>query len=175
MTLCNLVLTAILVAATASSQTSRASEVSKERIAKETRHEILTLPHFHVFDNIDFRVDGSIVTLMGKVTRPMLKSDAESAVKGIEGVEIVTNLIEVLPVSPNDDRIRLALHHAIYGFSSLQRYSLPVVKPIRIVVKGGHLTMEGVVDNQADKDLVSQRANGVHGVFSVTNNLRVEK
>jgi len=145
------------------------------RIAKETRHEILSLPYFDVFDNIEFRVDRYNVTLMGQVTRPTLKSDAESAVKGIDGVESVSNQIEVLPLSPSDDRLRVALYRAIYGFSSLQRYALPVIKPIRIIIKNGHLTLEGVVNNEADKNVVKLRAKGVHGVFSVPNNLRVEK
>ena len=145
------------------------------RIAKETRHEILSLPYFDVFDNIEFRVDRYNVTLMGQVTRPTLKSDAESAVKGIEGVESVSNQIEVLALSPSDDRLRVALYWAIYGFSSRQRYALPVIKPIRIIVKNGHLTLEGVVNNEADKNVVKLRANGVHGVYSVANDLRVEK
>jgi hyperosmotically inducible protein len=170
-----IILTAILVATMARSQGAPASDRANDRIAKETRHEILTLPYFDVFDNIEFRVDGSNVTLIGHVTRPTLKSDAESAVKGIEGVESVNNQIEVLPLSPNDDRSRVALYRAIYGFSSLQRYALPVIKPIRIIVKNGHVTLEGVVDTEADKNVVKLRANGVHGVFSVTNNLRVEK
>ncbi len=170
-----LILMAILVATMARSQSAPISDRAKERIVKETRHEILTLPYFDVFDNINFRVDGYTVTLMGQVTQPTIKSDAEKAVKGIEGVESVINEIEVLPVSPNDDRSRVALYRAIYGFSSLQRYALPVIKPIRIIVKNGHVTLEGVVDSEGDKNVVTLRANGVHGVFSVTNNLRVEK
>jgi hyperosmotically inducible protein len=171
----SVILIVILASAIASSQAPPASERGKARVAKETQHEILMLPFFDVFDNIEFRVDGNNVTLMGQVTRPMLKSDAESVVKGIEGVESVTNQIEVLPVSPNDDRLRVALYRAIYGFSALQRYALPVIKPIRIIVKNGNVTLEGVVNNEADKNVVKLRADGVHGVFSVTNNLRVEK
>lgn len=170
-----LILTAILASTMASSQGAPASDRANDRIARETRHEIITLPYFDVFDNIEFRVDGYNVTLMGQVTRPTLRSDAESAVKGIEGVESVSNQIEVLPLSPNDDRLRVALYRAIYGFSSLQRYALPVIKPIRIIVKNGQLTLEGIVNTEADKNVVKLRANGVHGVFSVTNNLRVEK
>jgi len=94
-------------------------------------------------------------------------------VKTIEGVEKVDNQIEVLPVSPNDDRLRLRLFRAIYGFNALQRYALPVVKPIRIIVKNGHVTLEGIVDSEADKNLVNLRARGVSGSFSVTNNLTV--
>jgi hyperosmotically inducible protein len=112
---------------------------------------------------------------MGQVTKPTLKSDAENAVKGIEGVENVVNEIEVLPLSGFDDHLRIALYRAIYGYSSLQRYALPVIKPIRIIVRNGHVTLEGVVNNEFDSNVANIRANGVHGVFSVTNNLRVVK
>jgi hyperosmotically inducible protein len=171
----NVILTAILAATVATSETAPVSEKAQARIAKEARHEILMLPYFDVFDNIGFRVDGYNITLIGQVTQPKLKSDAENAVKGVEGVENVTNQIEVLPLSPNDDRLRVALYRSIYGFTSLQRYALPVIKPIRIIVKNGNVTLEGVVSSEADKNVVNIRANGVHGVFSVTNNLRVEQ
>jgi len=151
------------------------SAKAQERITKEVRHEILMLPYFGVFDNIAFRVDGYAVTLQGQVTRPTTKSDAENVVKHIEGVEKVDNQIEVLPPSPMDDRLRLELYRAIYGFPALEKYALGVQKPIRIIVKNGHVALEGVVDNEADKNLAGVRANGVPGIFSVDNNLRVEK
>lgn len=150
------------------------SSKSQDRIIREVRHELLMLPYFGVFDNIAFRVDGGTVTLMGQVVRPSLKSDAESAVKHIEGVEKVDNQIEVLPPSSMDDRLRLQLYRAIYGYPALEKYALGVQKPIRIIVKNGHVTLEGVVDNEADKNFAGVRANGVPGIFSVTNNLRVE-
>ncbi len=143
------------------------------RIVMEVRHELVMLPYLDVFDYLAYRVDGSTVTLIGQVTRPTLNSEAEKVVKSIDGVSKVDNQIEVLPVSPNDDRLRRALYKAIYGYPALSRYDLPVIKPIRIIVKNGNVTLEGVVDGQADKNLVNIRANGVHGVFSVTNNLRV--
>jgi hyperosmotically inducible protein len=146
-----------------------------ERIQREVRHEILMLPYFGVFDYIAFKVDNSTVTLLGQVTRPTLKSDAEKVVKDIEGVEKVDNQIDVLPPSPADDRIRLALFRAIYDFPSLQRYALPVVKPIRIIVKNGRVSLEGVVDNEADKNTVGIRANSVPGIFEVKNDLQVVK
>ena len=142
-------------------------------IAKEVRHELVMLPYLDVFDNLSYKVDGGIVTLSGEVTRPTLKSDAETAVKSIEGVERVDNQIEVLPLSNHDDRLRRSLYRAIYDYPSMDRYALPVIKPIRIIVKNGNVTLEGVVDNQADKSIAYIRANGVHGAFSVTNNLRV--
>lgn len=151
------------------------SDKARDRLIREVRHEIVTLPFFDVFDNIAFRVDGYTVTLMGQVTDPTVKGDAERAVKGIEGVERVNNQIEVLPLSPNDDRLRRALFVAIYGYDGLQRYALPVIKPIRIIVKNGRVSLEGVVANEMDKQLAYMRANGVPGLFAVTNNLKVEK
>jgi hyperosmotically inducible protein len=147
---------------------------SQERITREVRHELLMLPWFGVFDNIAFKVDGSTVTLLGQVVRPSLKSDAQNAVKHIEGVENVDNQIEVLPTSPMDDRLRLELYRAIYGYPALEKYALGVQKPIRIIVKNGRVTLEGVVDNEGDKNFAGMRANGVPGIFSVTNNLHVE-
>jgi len=148
---------------------------SQERIAKEVRHEILMLPYFGVFDYIAFKVDGYNVTLLGQVVRPTTKSDAEGAVKHIEGVEKVDNQIEVLPPSPMDDQLRMRLFRAIYGDPALQKYELGVQKPIRIIVKNGRVTLEGVVDSDGDKNLAGLRANGVSGAFSVTNNLQVQK
>ncbi|MGA7931538.1 MAG: BON domain-containing protein [Candidatus Sulfotelmatobacter sp.] len=149
------------------------SAKAQERIIKEVRHELLMLPYFGVFDNIAYKVDGYSVTLLGQVVRPSLKSDAENAVKHIEGVEKVDNQIEVLPVSPMDDRLRLELYRAIYGYPALEKYALGVQKPIRIIVKNGNVTLEGVVDNEGDKNLAGLRANGVSGTFSMTNHLQV--
>jgi hyperosmotically inducible protein len=102
---------------------------SVERIQREVRHELLMLPYFTVFDNIAYKVDGTSVTLLGQVVNPVLKSDAGSAVKHIEGVENVDNQIEVLPLSPLDNRVRRQLFRAIYGYPALQRYALGVQKP----------------------------------------------
>jgi len=146
---------------------------SQERITREVRHELLMLPYFGVFDNIAFKVDGGTVTLLGQVVRPSLKSDAENVVKRIEGVEKVDNQIEVLPPSPMDDRLRRRLFRAIYGYPALEKYALGVQKPIRIIVKNGRVALEGVVDSDTDKNLAGVRANGVPGIFAVTNNLQV--
>jgi hyperosmotically inducible protein len=145
-----------------------------ERFVREIRHELVMLPYYGVFDNLAYRVDGYKVTLMGQVTRPTLKSSAENVVKDIEGVEQVINNIEVLPNSPNDDRIRLATYRAIYGHTALNRYALNAVPPIHIIVKNGNVTLEGVVANEGDRNIANIQANGVPGVFGVTNNLRVE-
>jgi hyperosmotically inducible protein len=143
------------------------------RIVQEVRHQLVMLPYLNVFDNLIYSVNGYNVTLKGQVTDPALKKDAERVVKQIEGVESVDNQIEVLPTSTMDDQLRLRLYRAIYGFPSMEKYAMPVIKPIRIIVKNGNVTLEGVVDNQADKDVAGLRANGVSGAFSVTNNLVV--
>ena len=146
-----------------------------QRLVKEVRHELVMLPYLGVFDNLEYKVDGSTVTLVGQVTRPMLKSDAESVVKKIEGVEKVVNQIEVLPLSPDDDRIRRATYIALARSPQLDRYFMQVVAPIRIIVKNGNVTLEGVVDSKGDYDMANITAKGVPGSFSVTNHLRVEK
>jgi hyperosmotically inducible protein len=148
--------------------------VGENRIAREVRHELVMLPYYGVFDNLAFTVNGGTVTLLGQVTRPTLKSDAENVVKHIEGVDRVINNIKVLPLSPNDDRIRMAEYRAIYGTPGLDRYGLQAVPPVHIIVENGNVTLEGVVATQADKDLAGIKANGMSGVFSVKNNLRVE-
>jgi hyperosmotically inducible protein len=143
-------------------------------IEKAVRHELRMLPYYNIFDDLTFRVDGDHVTLTGAVTRPTLKSDAGNVVKRIEGVHSVTNEIEVLPLSPMDNRIRFAAMRAIYGFPSLQRYGMGTLPPIHIIVKNGNITLTGVVANEADKNVAYMRAMGVFGAFSVKNELHVE-
>jgi hyperosmotically inducible protein len=145
----------------------------REKLIKEVRHQLVMLPYYSVFDNLAYKVDGDAVTLYGQVTRPTLKSDAEAAVKSIEGVASVVNNIEVLPLSPMDDQLRRAVYRAIYGDSALSRYSIQAVPPIHIIVKNGNATLEGVVDSESDKNLANLRASQVPNVFSVKNNLVV--
>jgi hyperosmotically inducible periplasmic protein len=128
-------------------QANQAPARSTERIIKEVRHELLMLPYLDVFDYLAYKVDGYNVTLKGQVTNPTLKSDAENVVKRIEGVEHVDNQIEVLPPSPMDDQLRRRLFRAIYGYPAMQKYAMGVQKPIRIIVKNGKVTLEGVVDS----------------------------
>jgi hyperosmotically inducible protein len=144
-----------------------------DRISREVRHEMLLLPNYNVFDDLAYKVEGYKVTLFGAVTQPSLKSDAENAVKRIEGVEAVDNRIEVLPPAPEDDRLRRQEYNAIYGYDGLSRYAWGPTPSIHIIVKNGHVALTGVVDSQADKDMAEIRAKGVPGVFSVTNNLQV--
>ena len=151
----------------------RNEEKYRERLAKQVRHELVMLPWYSVFDNLAFRIDRDKVTLLGQVTRPVLKSDAETVVKRIEGVASVRNDIEVLPLSPMDDQLRRAVFRAVYGGPGMQRYANQPIPSIHIIVKNGNVTLEGVVDNEMDKTLANLRANQVPNVFSVTNHLVV--
>lgn len=151
----------------------RSEEKYREKLYKEVRHQLVMLPWYSVFDNLAYQVEGDKVTLYGQVTRPTLKSEAEAAVKSIEGVASVVNNIEVLPPSPMDDQLRRAVYRAIYGDPAFSRYSIQAVPSIHIIVKNGNVTLEGVVDSEADKNVAGLRANGVPNVFSVKNNLVV--
>ena len=144
------------------------------RLEQEVRHELVMLPWFGVFDNLEFQVNGDHVILSGQVTRPTLRSSAENVVKRIEGVERITNNIEVLPLSRFDDDIRVAAYRSIYGFGPLNRYALGAQPPIRIIVKNGAITLHGVVANEGDANLAYMRARQVPFAFEVKNNLRLE-
>lgn len=167
-----LLLFAATLAAPADAQ--KASGRTPQRLEKLIRHELLMLPFYGVFDNLEFRVDGTTVVLMGQVTRPTLKTGAERVVKRIEEVQMVDDRIEVLPLSPSDDRIRLATYRAIYGHEALSTYAIRAVPPIHIIVKNGNVTLVGAVANEMDKNIAYAQARGVPGVFSVTNNLVVD-
>jgi hyperosmotically inducible protein len=146
-----------------------------ERLEREVRHELLMLPYYSVYDFLSFRVNETRVELSGYASQPTLKSDAERAVINTEGVTAVTNNIEVLPVSPNDTRIRRAVYRAIYGSEALEPYAVRALPPIHLIVRNGSIILEGVVAREMDKIIANQQANSIPGVFSVTNNLRVEK
>jgi hyperosmotically inducible protein len=144
-------------------------------LQEKVRHAIAMLPYYGVFDDISFRVDDGVVTLMGEVTGPgFLKDEAQNVVKRVEGVTAVRNNIEILPLSPMDDQIRAQMYHAIFRDPQLGRYSMGARPPLHILVKNGNVTLTGVVMNQMDRNLAYLRANAVPGVFSVTNDLRVE-
>jgi len=164
----------IAAASNKNQQAPRDSAAYQTWLTKEVHHELVMLPWLSVFDNLEYKVEGTKVTLLGQVTRPTTKSDAENSVKHLEGVTQVDNQIEVLPLSPNDDRIRRATYRAIYDYPALDRYAMGVLPSIRIVVKNGNITLEGVVSNEGDKNIAGIRANSVNGAFSVTNNLQVE-
>lgn len=154
---------------------SGATQSGDQEIAKEVRHELVMLPYYSLFDWLEYQVEEGTVTLSGQVVRPTLRSDAENVVGKIKGVDKVVNKIEVLPLSPLDDRIRLQVARAIFNFGGpLYRYGLQAVPSIHIIVKNGNVTLKGVVDSQADSNLVKIKANGVPNVFSVQNELQVK-
>lgn len=147
---------------------------SENRLMQEVRHQLVMLPYYTIFDDLAFRVNGTTVTLVGDVTNPVLKSDAENVVKRIEGVTEVINQINVLPLSPMDWQIRRAEFRAIYGDPGIgDRYGHQALPSIHIIVSNGHVKLEGVVANQGDKNLINVRANSVPNVFSVENDLQV--
>jgi len=142
---------------------------------KKIHKELVTLPFYGVFDNLAYSYDNGVVTLYGQVTRPTTKSSAERVVAHVTGVDQVVNKIEVLPLSGFDNQTRLATYRAVYSQPGLDRLSWQSVPPIHIIVKNGNVTLAGVVPTQADATRAYIAASGVPGVFSVTNNLRVEQ
>jgi hyperosmotically inducible periplasmic protein len=162
-----------LLSAKQDAQTHRGARNNDDYLKKEVRHELTMVPWYSVFDIMQYSINGNDVTLTGAVVNPTVKTDAENAVKHIEGVDKVNDQIEVLPPSPFDDGIRRAEYRAIYGQGTLSRYGLGSLQSIHIIVKGGHVTLEGNVDTQADKDAAGIYSKGVPDVFSVTNNLAV--
>jgi hyperosmotically inducible periplasmic protein len=155
--------------------TNSANARLEQRLSNEVRHELNMIPQFTVFDNLAYRVNGGTVTLFGQVRDAIVKDSAEARVKHLEGVERVDNQIEILPASFNDDRIRGRVARAVFNDPRLFNYGIQTVPPIHIIVKNGHVNLEGVVRTQAEKDDAFIRANGVSGVFSVENNLQVEQ
>jgi hyperosmotically inducible protein len=160
-------------AAQASAPAETLSPEAIQKLANKVRHELVMLPYYDVYDNLYFRIQGRTITLLGETPNPNTKSSAGNAVKHIEGVDKVINNIEVLPPNPADQRIRRATYQAIYNYGPLFKYSHAPVPPIHIIVKGGRVTLEGIVDSESDKQMAGMRANQVSGTFQITNNLRV--
>ena len=161
-------------AAVAAPNTLETETSSNRQVIKQVRHELVTLPYYGVFDNLAYEVNGTTVTLSGQVTRPSTRSDAARRVAKIAGVQKVVNNIEVLPLSSFDDSIRRQTYRAVFNSAGLYRYAMGANPSIHIIVNGGHLTLEGVVNNKMDRQLAYMAASRVFGVFSVTNNLRLE-
>ena len=151
-----------------------AAALAKNSLAGQVDHALSMMPRYTVFDNIAFKVRGTKVVLLGEVTDPVAKSDAEEAVKGVKGVRAVVDKIIVLPLSPMDDQTRQAEYHAIYDYPSLSHYGLGSYHAIRIIVDNGHVTLVGTVDTKADANTAYIRADGVPNVFSVVNQLTVQ-
>jgi hyperosmotically inducible periplasmic protein len=167
-------LSSAIPAIAAQANPASAAEKSPTSLAREIHHQLLVLPYYSVFDNIDFTLKGRTVTLTGQVVRPTLKANAEATTKSIEGVAVVSNQIEVLPASPEDDDLRRAVYRAIYEDSALAPYGALAIPPIHIIVKNGVVTLDGSVESASDKNLAAARAGKVANVQSVKNNLVVQ-
>jgi len=142
-------------------------------LPSQVLHQLVMIPYYSVFDDLNFSVDNGVVTLTGDVVNPVVRTDAEGSVKHIPGVTQVVNKINILPPSGMDNHIRAAEYRAIFGYSDMYRYAMGAIPSIHIIVDFGHVTLVGVVNTDADKNVANIRANSVPGVFSVTNNLRV--
>ena len=167
------ILSMALVLGLAASTAPLFARAPQDDLGDAVRHELVMLPYYSVFDDLGYQVEGSTVILTGDVVWPVLKSDAGNVVKRIPGVTNVVNNIKVLPLSPFDNQTRRAVYRAVFSFGDLYRYAMGAIPTIHIIVDNGHVTLKGVVDSEADKNLAYLRANGVPGVFSVTNELRV--
>jgi hyperosmotically inducible protein len=169
--------TALVIAASAAVAAPVPSGQQSNDVAtmNQIRKQLVTLPYYGIFDNLSYKVEGNTVTLYGQVVRPSTRKDAARRVAKIEGVEQVINNIEVLPLSRFDDSIRVRTYRAIFRTGSLYRYGLGANPAIHIIVRNGHVTLEGVVANKGDSRLAYIMASQVFDVFSVTNNLRVER
>ena len=172
----SLIVSIICILSFVALQNASAAGPQSAHVVKEVRHELATLPYYGVFDWLEFQVSpDNTVTLHGQVVRPTTKSDAEARVKEIDGVSRVVNQIEVLPLSPQDDRLRNALYRTLYGWNSpLFRYATQAVPPIHIIVARGRATLKGIVATKADAQLAYIRARGVPGLFDVKNELKIE-
>lgn len=168
-------ITTLLLTSVASAFAGAAPQKNRS-LSDEVRHELVTLPYYSLFDWLEYEVKGDgTVVLMGEVMRPTLKSDAGNVVKRIEGVTNVVNNIKVLPLSPNDNRIRRAVYRALFNFDSpLFHYSMSVVPSIHIIVENGRVTLKGTVSSEGDRNYANVMANEVSGVFEVKNELKVE-
>lgn len=158
---------------TSAQKSSKEQAPTESTLAREVRHQLVVLPFLSVFDHIDFKLNGSKVTLSGQVLRPNLKRDAAASVQSIEGIGRLDNQIEVLPQSDSDDEMRRAIYRAIFEDPVLQKYAVPALPSIRIIVKNGSAALEGSVESEADKKLVANRASTVAKLNALKDNLVV--
>jgi hyperosmotically inducible protein len=155
----------------------QSSDPAENNIAKEVRHELLMLPYYSLFDDLEYTVQGRTVTLSGSLSseHAVTKSDAENAVKRIEGVDKVIDNIKVLPASPMDEQARIQVYRSLANTGSLSRYFWEAAPSIHIIVDNQRVTLKGFVNSEMDKNLATIAANQVPGIFQVTNELRVVK
>ncbi len=163
------------IAAAATTGSTGAMSASDAAIARKLTHEIRMYPWYSIFDNIGFFVDQGRVELLGEVSEPYKKDDLGRIARHVAGVASLSNELKVLPLSPNDNLLRLQVARAIFRDPVFLRYGMQVVPPIHIIVENGHVTLEGVVETQLEKDVAGVRASSAGLSFGpVQNNLRVE-
>lgn len=151
-----------------------AGSAPQSAVERKIFKEINRLPYYGLYDSISFKVEGSTVTLYGKVHQASNKGSAERVVKRIAGVERVVNNIEILPLSSFDDSIRFQVAQSIANTGGLYRYLHPVNPSVRILVERGNVTLEGYVTNRGDYNLMNIMALSASNAFSVKNNLVIE-
>jgi hyperosmotically inducible protein len=166
----------LLGAAVAGAATNSATAPqTDEQIVRSIRHEILMYPNYTIWDDVNFRVANGQVELLGAVNQPYKKSDLQRMVQRVPGVTSVSNELKVLPLSPNDDRLRIQVARAIFRDPVFTRYAMQAVPPIHIIVDNGHVTLEGTVATEMEKQIAGMRASGAGLSFGpVVNNLQVE-
>ncbi|SRR6266851_2231230 len=170
-----LIMFGITASMSASASNGQEGSVRNYGFTESIRKQLARLPYYGVFDNLAFELNGDTVVLYGQVVRPATRKEAERRVAKMEGVQRVINRIEVLPPSSLDDSIRRRVYNAVFRTGGLYRYAMGANPSIHIVVNRGRVSLEGVVSSKMDSQLAYTAANGVPGVFSVTNNLRVGK
>ena len=169
--------TLLLASGVAGASTKNTPNVpqSDADVAKHVRHEILMYPYYSIFDDVSFRVENGQVELLGAVNQPYKKADLERLVRRVPGVTGIADEVKVLPLSNNDDRLRLQVARAIYRDPMFTRYAIQALPPIHIIVDNGRVTLTGVVSTQSEKDVAGIRASGAGLSFGpITNNLEVE-
>jgi hyperosmotically inducible periplasmic protein len=151
-----------------------APNVKPKDLQDRVLHTLLMLPNYGVFDELGFTLQGDTVILNGEVRRAILKSESEAAVRKMAGVANVINNVEILPLSPMDDSLRVATYRAVYSMPGFERYEIQAFKPIKIIVKNSNITLDGVVGLPLDKILAEKAARNVPFALSITNNLTID-
>jgi len=148
---------------------------SDDALIKGVRHAIVMYPRYSIFDDVSFQVENGAVRLNGVVTQPFKKSDIDKIVRNVAGANQVQDDIRVLPLSPNDEQLRMRVARAIYADPSMTKYAIQAMKPIHVIVENGHVTLAGVVATDFDKQIAGTRAASVGMSFGpIVNNLQVE-
>jgi hyperosmotically inducible protein len=143
-------------------------------VADSVRHAVVMYPRYSIFDDAYIQVNEGTVHLTGVVSQPYKKGDLDKIIRQVAGAKLVQNDLRVLPLSPNDDRLRLRIARSIYGDATMTKYAIQPLKPIHIIVENGHVTLTGIVASNFDKQIAGTRAAGSMSFGPVINKLQVE-